>query len=89
MAAIPDGLLASVDKVIGQAWTRQERGTMSKTNPKIPDLLADLRVTLESSRATMRKLRDVMSESNWELWTQWEETLMRMVACIDGAAEKK
>jgi hypothetical protein len=49
----------------------------------IVDMLADLRGTLESSRATMRELRDATAESNWELWTQWEETLMRMVACID------
>ncbi len=56
-----------------------------KTDPKIPALLAGLRGTLEASRATMRELRDITAESNWELWTQWEETLMRMVACIDGA----
>jgi hypothetical protein len=35
------------------------------------------------------ELRDASSDDNWELWTQWEETLMRMVGIIDQATGNK
>ena len=50
---------------------------------KIDDLLEELHRTLKDSRTIMLKLKDVTSENNWELWTQWEETLMKMLNCID------
>ncbi len=51
---------------------------------KIDDLLEELHRTLKDSRTIMLKLKDVTSENNWELWTQWEETLMKMLNCIDN-----
>lgn len=52
-------------------------------------LMANLRENLRLSREVVLRLRDITPESNWELWTQWEERLARMIAKIDRTTKHR